>query len=608
MDEHSLLFNAILYLAAAVVTVPVFKRLGLGAVLGYLVAGVAIGPWGLGLISDVQLILHVSEFGIVLLLFIIGLELNPHRIWAMRRPILGLGGAQVGATTLALTAIGLLFGLDWRAALVAGMGLALSSTAIALQVLNERNLLRTPGGNAGFSILLFQDIAVIPMLAALPLLAPAAGAGLAGAGGVGWLETLERLAVIAVIVVGGHYLLRPVLRIVAATGLREIFTAFALLLVIGTAALMQTVGLSMALGAFLAGVLLADSEYRHALESDIEPFKGLLLGLFFIAVGMSIDFGLLLDSPFLVLALVAGLVAVKAAVLYALAAVYPLPAPTAGILFPGPVPGRGICLRALRRGAGPALHLSGGQRTPDRGGGPVDDDHPAPAGALRAGRSSHACAALPRHGPMDAIEDQDHAVIVAGFGRVGQIVARLLNASGIETTVLDHDPEHIETIRRFGFKVFYGDAARLDLLRAAGADRARLLVLAIDDRAQALKIVDLVHEHFPNLTILARAWDVFHLLQLQDKGVAQVERESFEGALRLGETALNRLGLGAWAAKQAANRFRAHDQALLTELLAHFQEDIEVRAAISASARQRLREQMEADAAFYAEPRDQDWH
>jgi len=607
MDDHSLLYGAILYLAAAVIAVPIFKRLGLGAVLGYLVAGVAIGPWGLGLISDVETILHASEFGVVLLLFLIGLELNPHRLWEMRRPILGLGGVQVAATTLALTAAGLLLGLDWRSALVAGMGLALSSTAIALQVLTERNLLPTAGGNAGFSVLLFQDIAVIPMLAVLPLLAPTAGAGLEGAQGPDWLEALARLGVIGAIVVGGHYLLRPILRLIAATGLREIFTAFALLLVTGTAALMQTVDLSMALGAFLAGVLLADSEYRHALESDIEPFKGLLLGLFFIAVGMSVDFGLLLDSPFLVLALVTGLVAIKAAVLYGLATYYPLPGPQrplfalvlsqggefAFVLFSEAlglrclspeVCGLLIGVVALSMMTTPLLlWLYEGVIEP----------------RLRAPAEAR---------PMDLVEDQDHPVIVAGFGRVGQIVARLLNANGIETTILDHDPEHIETIRRFGFKVYYGDAARLDLLHAAGADRARLLILAIDDRAQALKIVELVREHFPNLDILARAWDVFHLLQLRDKGVTQVEREAFEGALRLGETALARLGLGAWAAKQAANRFRAHDQALLADLLAHFREDIEVRAAISASARQRLREEMEADAAFYAEPRDQDWH
>jgi glutathione-regulated potassium-efflux system ancillary protein KefC len=607
MDDHSLLYGAILYLAAAVIAVPIFKRLGLGAVLGYLVAGVAIGPWGLGLISDVETILHASEFGVVLLLFLIGLELNPHRLWEMRRPILGLGGVQVAATTLALTAAGLLLGLDWRSALVAGMGLALSSTAIALQVLTERNLLPTAGGNAGFSVLLFQDIAVIPMLAVLPLLAPTAGAGLEGAQGPAWLEALARLGVIGAIVVGGHYLLRPILRLIAATGLREIFTAFALLLVTGTAALMQTVDLSMALGAFLAGVLLADSEYRHALESDIEPFKGLLLGLFFIAVGMSVDFGLLLDSPFLVLALVTGLVAIKAAVLYGLATYYPLPGPQrplfalvlsqggefAFVLFSEAlglrclspeVCGLLIGVVALSMMTTPLLlWLYEGVIEP----------------RLRAPAEAR---------PMDLVEDQDHPVIVAGFGRVGQIVARLLNANGIETTILDHDPEHIETIRRFGFKVYYGDAARLDLLHAAGADRARLLILAIDDRAQALKIVELVREHFPNLDILARAWDVFHLLQLRDKGVTQVEREAFEGALRLGETALARLGLGAWAAKQAANRFRTHDQTLLADLLAHFREDIEVRAAISASARQRLREEMEADAAFYAEPRDQDWH
>jgi glutathione-regulated potassium-efflux system ancillary protein KefC len=607
MHDHSLLFNAILYLAAAVIAVPVFKRLGLGAVLGYLVAGVAIGPWGLGLISDVELILQVSEFGVVLLLFLIGLELNPQRLWEMRRPILGLGGAQVAATTLVLTGAGLLFGLDWHAALAAGMGLALSSTAIALQVLTERNLLPTPGGNAGFSVLLFQDIAVIPMLAALPLLATAA-APAAGADS-GWVETLARLGVVAAIVIGGHYLLRPILRIIAATGLREIFTAFALLLVTGTAALMQAVDLSMALGAFLAGVLLADSEYRHALESDIEPFKGLLLGLFFIAVGMSINFGLLLARPLLVLGLVAGLVAVKALILLVLANLYPLPKPQ-----------RGFSALVLSQGGEFAFVLfaaatAAGALTPEVSGLLVGvvalSMMTTPILLGLHDRFIEPRLRLADAGPdrpMDTIEGADHPVIVAGFGRFGQIVARLLNANGIETTVLDHDPEHIDSIRRFGFKVFYGDAARLDLLRAAGADHARLLVLAIDDRVQALKIVDLVQEHFPNLHILARAWDMRHLLELRDRGIPQVERETFEGALRLGEQALHRLGRSAWQAKQAANRFRAHDHALLDDLLVHFQAEIEVRAAISASARERLREEMEADAAAFAEPRDQDWH
>jgi len=607
VDEHSLLYGAILYLAAAVITVPLFKRLGLGSVLGYLVAGVAIGPWGLRFIRDVEQILHASELGVVLLLFLIGLELNPRRLWELRRPMLALGMGQVAATTAVLTGAGLLFGLNWRDAVVAGMGLALSSTAIAVQVLRERNLLPTAGGNAGFSVLLLQDIAVIPMLAILPLLAPVGNGEAAAGPTMGWPEVLARVGVIAAIVVGGHYLLRPVLRIVAATGLREIFTAFALLLVMGTAALMQAVDLSMALGAFLAGVLLADSEYRHALESDIEPFKGLLLGLFFIAVGMSIDFGLLLARPVLVLALVVGLVTLKAIVLYGLAVLYPLPGPQRGffalvlsqggefafVLFSAAVGLR--CLSAEVSGLLMGVVALSMMTTP------------LLLGAYNALIEPRRRSGPPRR-PPDAIEPAAEPVIVAGFGRVGQIVARLLNASGIETTVLDHDPEHIETIRRFGFKVFYGDAGRLDLLRAAGADHARLLVLTIDDRIQALRIIDLVQEHFPNLTVVARAWDVFHLLQLRDKGVAEVERESFEGALSLGERALRKLGFGAWAAKQAANRFRAHDQALLADLLAHFKEDIEVRAAISASARQRLREQMEADAAFYAEPRDQDWH
>jgi glutathione-regulated potassium-efflux system ancillary protein KefC len=372
---------------------------------------------------------------------------------------------------------------------------------------------------------------------------------------------------------------------------------------------MQAVDLSMALGAFLAGVLLADSEYRHALESDIEPFKGLLLGLFFIAVGMSINFGLLLARPLLVLGLVAGLVAVKALILLVLANLYPLPKPQ-----------RGFSALVLSQGGEFAFVLfaaatAAGALAPEVSGLLVGVvalsmiTTPILLGLhdrFIEPRLRLADAGPDR--PMDTIEGAEHPVIVAGFGRFGQIVARLLNANGIETTVLDHDPEHIDSIRRFGFKVFYGDAARLDLLRAAGADHARLLVLAIDDRVQALKIVDLVQEHFPNLNILARAWDMRHLLELRDRGIPQVERETFEGALRLGEQALHRLGRSAWQAKQAANRFRAHDHALLDDLLIHFQAEIEVRAAISASARERLREEMEADAAAFAEPRDQDWH
>ncbi len=515
MDNHSLLFNAFVYLLAAVLAVPLSKRLGFGAVLGYLVAGVVIGPWGLGLIREAEAILHFAEFGVVLLLFAIGLELNPGRLWAMRKPILGLGAAQVIVTAVILTGIGIASGLNSSVAVVAAMGLSLSSTAMALQLLNERNLLPTPAGHSGFSVLLFQDIAVIPMLAVIPLLGVSTVDE--ASSGFDWLALLQAIAVIALIIIGGRFALRPVLRLIAATELREVFTAFSLLLVIGTALLMQAVGMSMALGAFLAGVLLAESEYRHALESDIEPFKGLLLGLFFIAVGMSIDFGILLREPMLIAGLALGLVAMKAMVLFMLGRVYGLPARQLPLfalvlsqggefafvlfgvaqsfgVFPATITDTLIVTVALSMLTTPLLMVFN-----DKFIAPRLDRTPAP--------------------PMDEMEDQGHPVIIAGFGRFGQIVGRLLHANGIDATVLEHDPDHIETLRRFRFKVFYGDACRLDLLRAAGADSAKLLVIAIDEREGTLRLAELVRENFPHLQIISRAWDVAHVFELLEHGV-----------------------------------------------------------------------------------------
>lgn len=602
MEGHGPLFNVFVFLLAAVIAVPLSKRLGLGSVLGYLLAGVVIGPWGLALIADPRDILHFAEFGVVLLLFLIGLELNPQRLWAMRHPILGMGGLQVLGTTAALGGAALLLGFEWRAALMAGMALALSSTAIGLQLLTERNLLPTAAGSASFSILLFQDIAVIPMLAIIPALA---GKDAQTAMHSNWISFFTAAAVIGGIIVGGRFLTRPLFRIIAATRLRELFTAFSLLLVVSIALLMDAVGLSMALGTFLAGVLLADSEYRHALESDIEPFKGLLLGLFFIAVGMSVDFGLLWQRPGVVLLMVLGLLTIKAAVLYGLGRWSGLPlsqqALFAIVLSPGGEFAFVLFTVAVASGAMlPAasdllvgvvalsmmttpLLLSLNQRF-------IEPRFAAPT---------------PR--AMEVIQPEHNPVIIAGFGRFGQIVGRLLHANGVGTTVLDHDPGHIEMVRKFGFKVFFGDGTRLDLLSAAGADHARVLVVAVDDREQALHIVRLVREHFPNLLLLTRAWDIAHVFQMQDQGAAEVERETFEGALRLGERALIRLGFTAWQAKQAAHQFRAHDEKLLAELYQHFQEDLEVRAAISMSARARLREQMQKDEVFFGAHHDADW-
>lgn len=590
MATESLLSNAFVYLSAAVVAVPLSKRLGLGAVLGYLIAGFLIGPSVLKLIDEVDDILHFSEFGVVMLLFLIGLELNPKRLWAMRQSILGMGMSQVVISGLLLAGLAVLIGMPLNMAIVAGMGLALSSTAMALQILNEKNLMPTPAGNAGFSVLLFQDIAVIPMLALIPLL----GIGASAEEGEGGMMVLQAIGVVLLIIIGGHYGLPPLFRIMAKTRVREIFTASALLIIIGIGLLMQAVGLSMALGAFLAGMLLAESEYRHALESDIEPFKGLLLGLFFIAVGMSIDIELLLAQPLMVLGLVAALLVLKALVLLFLAKVFKLPAHQhtqfavvlsqggefAFVLLTVAVANQAmsqewasllIGVVAISMMTTPLLMILNEKLVERRFDARGDER------------------------PMDIIEDEGHPVIIAGFGRFGQIIGRLLHANGVDATILDHDPDHIDMVRKFGFKVFYGDAARLDLLRAAGADHARLLIVAVDDKDNARDIVEISKEHFPNLVIVSRAWDLVHGFELLDMGVNDIQRESFEGALAMGEMSLKRLGLGAWQAKQAANAFRLHDQHLSEELYQHFQEDIDTRANISSDERERFREQMMGD-------------
>lgn len=585
-----LLLNAVIYLAAAVIAVPIAKRLGLGSVLGYLIAGAIVGPWVLKLITDVEAILHFSEFGVVLLLFVIGLELNPRRLWQMRWPILGLGGGQVLGCTLALTALVYLLGWPWQVALAAGLGLSLSSTAIALQPLTERNLLSTPGGRSAFSILLFQDIAVIPMLALLPLLA---FAPVNDGPNEGWIGAAKAVAAIAIIVFGGRYLTRPLFRVIAETGLREIFTATALLIVMGIALLMQLAGLSMALGAFLAGVLLAESEYRHELESDIEPFKGLLLGLFFTAVGMSVDFGLLVSKPGTVIGLVVALIALKGTVLFIIARIARLPmSQTALFTF------------LLAQGGEFAFVLFGAAS----GVGIMDHETVALLTVVVA--LSMATAPLlvvindklvePRFvqiddRPHDTPEDEGNPVIVAGFGRFGQIVVRLLYANRIGVTVLDHDPEIIDTLRQFDFKVFYGDATRLDLLEAAGAAKAKVLVVAVDSQEASLALVDLAKQHFPNLKIVARARDLPHAMELMNRDVPVIERETFRSALAIGEQTLRALGQTAYAARQKTLTFKQHNEELLLQLHKHWDDEIGTRITLQRQARARLQQNLEAD-------------
>ncbi|MET0103919.1 MAG: glutathione-regulated potassium-efflux system protein KefC [Sedimenticola sp.] len=601
MADQSLLLNAVTYMGAAVVAVPLAKRLGLGSVLGYLIAGIIIGPWGLGMIDNVEDILHFAEFGVVLLLFLIGLELNPKRLWAMRRPILGMGGMQVGLTILALFAIGRLAGLTTESALIIAMGLSLSSTAIALQTLTEKNLLTTHAGNSAFSVLLFQDIAVIPMLAMIPFLGGTVtdqGDPLTGA--------LKVIAAIGGIVVLGHYLTRPIFRYIAKTGLREIFTAFTLLLVIGIALLMQLVELSMALGTFLAGVLLAESEYRHELEVEIEPFKGLLLGLFFISVGMSIDFGVLFSNPLLILSLVTLLVLVKLTVLWLIAS---------RCKDPIPISQRPLFAFLLCQGGEFAFVIF----STARGAGALEDRLADPLFVIVAISMITTPLLMiiyeryiaPRYVEVgeerqpDRVEEDGNPVIIAGFGRFGRIVGRLLHASRIPTTILDHDPDHIERVREFGYKVYYGDATRSGVLHAAGADKAKLLVLALDDPEAGLQVVDLVQKQFPNLKILARASDISHGFALRDRGVEIFQREILESALLLGEEALKELGYGAYQAKQAAHAFRDHDEELFNTL--YKEGALEKRISMQREAKDELEQVLAADEEDIEQRRKQAW-
>ncbi len=594
------LINSFIYLSAAVIAVPLSKALGLGAIIGYLTAGLAIGPWGLGLVTNVEDILHFAEFGVVLMLFLVGLELEPKRLWSLRRPIFGWGSAQVlicaAALFLAFYLIGRLapstFG-GWRTPLVAALGLALSSTAIALQVMGERNLLRTSSGQASFSILLFQDVAAIPILALLPLLA-VSYADSQVAEGV-HLSELARdagtiIGVIVGIVLAGRLLLRPLFHWIAGSNTPEIFTAASLLLVVGISALMQRVGLSMALGAFLAGVLLAESEYRRELETDIEPFKGLLLGLFFIAVGMSIDLGVLLKSPGLMALLVVVFMAVKALVIYFLARRIGLPFQDRPVFTLLLAQGGEFAFVVFQAASGAKVFA------------PETASLLIGAVAVSMLLSPLVLVAidkllLPRFAdcgvakPDEISEPQTAPIVIAGFGRFGQIVGRLLIAQGYTCTVLDHDAEMIEAARSFGYRVFYGDASRLDLLRTAGAGTAKVLVIAVDAKEQSLKIVDIAREHFPQLQLVARARDVTHWHELRERGVTYVQRELFEASLHSGASVLSALGHADDQVQASLNRFREHNLALFEKMHPHYKDRAKLIAVVK-QGRAQLEEQM----------------
>ena len=584
------LVNSFIYLAAAVIAVPVAKKLGLGSIIGYLAAGMAIGPWGLKLVTNVEDILHFAEFGVVLMLFLVGLELEPKRLWNLRRPIFGWGSAQVLLCSAAITGVAMAFGVNWKIALVAGLGLALSSTAIALQAINERNLMPTSSGQAGFSILLFQDVAAIPILALLPLLGAVLVSNEAVAETNRALAAIKIIAVISGIILGGRLLVRPALRWIANSATPEIFTAASLLLVVGIAGLMQFVGLSMALGAFLAGVLLATSEYRRELETDIEPFKGLLLGLFFIAVGMSIDFGVLLAAPGLMAAILFGFLGIKLVVIYTLAKAMKLPFQERAVFTLLLAQGGEFAFVVFQAAAGANVFST--QTSSLLIGAVALSMLITPL--LLVGIDK---LLLPRYAncnttaPDEISENQTAPVIIAGFGRYGQIVARMLLAQGYAPTVLDHDAERIESARKFGYRVFYGDATRLDLLRIAGAGSASILVVAVDTVDQSIKIVDMASEHFAHLSIVARARDVVHWNQLRDRGVMRVERELFESSLKSARSVLELLGQTPHEARQSAMRFRQHNLQMFEQMLPHHKDAAKV-IAVSKEGRAQLEEQM----------------
>ncbi|MBS63664.1 monovalent cation:proton antiporter-2 (CPA2) family protein [Salinisphaera sp.] len=590
-----LLEEIAIFLAAAVVAVPIAQRLGLGSVLGYLGAGVVIGPWCLGLISEVEDVLHIAEFGVVLLLFIIGLEMQPRRLWALRKTIIGLGGMQVGLSAAALAlAASLLLELPVAPAIVAGLALALSSTAFALQLLAERGELTAKHGRAAFAILLFQDLAVIPILALLPLLS--SGSESVSFLGALW-ETTKIALVMAAMVVGGHYLLRPIFRLVAATRMPEIFTAMTLLIVVGTAVVMNATGISVALGAFVAGVLLADSEYRHELEANVDPFKDLLLGLFFIAVGMSINLGLIAAQPLFLLGLTLGLIGVKAAILFILARRHRLSWSAS----------RGLAAFLPQGGEFAFVILS-----------------TAVAGGLFVQAEADLLVATvtlsmvltplfvklvayyndwrtPKSEPtFDTPDGSEHPVLIAGFGRVGQIVARMLRAKHIGFTALEINVHQVDFVRKYGNKVYYGDASRLELLRAAKAEEAKVFVLAIGNREASLATARAVREHFPHLKIIARARNRRHAYELMDLGITVLQRETFLSSLELAGDAMRMVGLKSDEIDRAKRLFRSHDEKRLFE---HYEAaDDETRyAKLVMEAAQELEEQFERDAADHAD-------
>ena len=573
--NYGFLLSTFIFLAAVCIVVPLASRFKLGSVLGYLLAGVIIGPFGFGFIDNPEEIMHFAEFGVVMMLFVIGLELEPAQLWRLKKTIVGMGGLQVALTTSAFTDVGIMLGYDWRVSLAASMALALSSTALVLQLMEEKNLMQTSLGETAFSVLLFQDIAVIPILVIMPLLA-AHGIAMPHAtlfsGLPGWMQALAVAGVIAALIVAGRYLSRPLFHLIAKTNLREVFTATSLMLIVGITLLMQLVGVSPALGAFIAGLVLANSEYKHTLEADIEPFKGLLLGLFFISVGMGMDFGLLASAPLQLLVAVVCLMSVKAVILFILGRVFGLT----------PIHNLGFAL-ALSQGGEFAFVLF-----QFAGGLDILSAQQSAFLTLAVALSIAATPLLmlfyshvmvPRFMsilPEYETIDQNNAVILAGYGRFGQIIGRFLMAQGVAVTILEKDSDQVMLLRKFGFKGFFGDASRIDLLQSAGASKAKLLIVAVDDADTCLEIVQMARREFPNLKIFARARNRRHAYELNKAGADYFRRETFDASLVMAQEIMVALGYKASDMQRRAEQFMNHDEATLMKSFEFFENEPEL--------------------------------
>ena len=558
METSGFIQYAVVLLLAAVIAVPLARRSRLGSVLGYLAAGALIGPSVLNLVGNAEEIAHVSELGVILMLFVIGLELSPQRLWVMRRQVFGLGSIQMVASTIGIGAIALSYGLGWKTSLVIGLAMALSSTAIGLQILAERKELQSPHGRLGFAVLLFQDVAAIPILAIVPLLAVSQAAEVTTPV---YLTVLQEVATIAIVIVGGRLLMRPLLRVAARSQIPEVFTAAALLVVLGTAWFVQFGGISMSLGAFLAGVLLADSEYRHEIESRVDPFKGLLLGLFFISVGMSVDIRLLAREPLLVVSILISLIALKGLILYAVARLAGERRPTA------------LKLAAILAQGGEFAFVIFTVAVQNRVLEPSLRDLLVVAITLSMALTPVLIGVFSRLAPKDQrpepaydpIHDiETPRVIIAGFGRVGQIVARVLRANKIRFTAIESSIEQVEISRRFGSHIYYGDPSRGDLLRAAQVDKAEIFIVATDDPEANIRTARMVRRMYPHLKVFARARNRQHAFRLMDLG-AQTVRETFHSSLVLARRVLEQLGMDDELAAQRIRRFREFDEKLLAE-------------------------------------------